>query len=91
MLLIAQNKLQVFTALGLNGVDVSTTMDLAPYRTSTSAPLRGRLTTGRFFPDTLARQGVEDLAILLDEGAVALYQGTIDGRGRPYRSSPIGQ
>ncbi|HNN96399.1 MAG TPA: VCBS repeat-containing protein [Pseudomonadota bacterium] len=83
VLLIGLNKLQVFPALGLNGVDISTTMDLAPYRTSTAAPLRGRLTTGRFFPDTLARQGVEDLAILLDEGAVALYQGTIDGRGKP--------
>ncbi len=83
VVLLGGTQLTVFTNLANSRLDLASSLNLSPYRTSPMGPSFGHLVMGRFFPGSVNSKTVDDLAVLFEDGSVALYQGTVDGRGRP--------
>lgn len=84
VVLVGGSQLNVFSDLRLSKLDAKSIINLTPYRTSTLTPLRGRLAVGRFYPDTVTHKR-DDLAVLLDEGWVALAEGKGTGPLASYQ------
>lgn len=83
VLLGMTGKLNTFSDLKLNDLSAMSPIDLMAYRASTPPPLRGRLAVGRFFPQSVTSNVIDDLALLFEDGSLALYRGTVDGRMLP--------
>jgi hypothetical protein len=75
--------IQVFTDLALSRLTLPSELGLGSYRTSVTMLVGGRMVVGRFFPDAPDRNTIDDLAVLLSDGSVVLYQGKLDHRMRP--------
>lgn len=86
VVLVGGDKLDVFSDLRASDLTAKSTINLMPYRTSTTVPLRGRLAVGRYYPQTLPAKTLDDLAVLLDDGWVALARGPGSG---PLRSFEV--